>query len=61
LGASEAMVEEGDLLPFSWFTDEWQEILSDLRPQMEQERWKLGRALSAAQAVDLALSQSMHI
>lgn len=58
LGASEAMVEEGDLLPFSWFTDEWQEILSDLKPHMNQETWKQGRTLSGEQVVDFALSRT---
>jgi tetratricopeptide (TPR) repeat protein len=59
LGASEAMVERDDLLPFAWFTDEWRQIMTDLKPGLEGESWERGRVLSGPQAIDHALRQSV--
>jgi len=58
LGASEAMVESGDLLPFAWFSDEWRQIMADLKPKLEGQRWERGRNMQGPQVLDYALRQS---
>jgi len=57
LGAADALTDDGDLLPFSWFTEEWQEIRAELRPMVDDEAWKRGRAMSSSEAVDYVLNR----
>lgn len=57
LGAADALTNDGDLLPFFWFTEEWQQIVAELRPVVGDEAWGRGRAMTLAEAVDYALGK----
>jgi serine/threonine protein kinase/tetratricopeptide (TPR) repeat protein len=57
LGASESLTERGNYLPFSWFTNEWQQWIDELKPTLHGDYWHQGRVMTGQQAIAYALGQ----